>query len=160
MVRTTSQSFQSPPGQNLQALITSLKQIELRLQRTKEQADIRDAETKRAVAESDARTAKTFQEPEARLTLQMQHSIATTLQEQDNNAAKHARISALMSTLQRTKAKYDDAVSVLHAEKDIMTGIESDSNIADQERRGAAKSIYRAQVTVEQRGKALHSARA
>ena len=46
VVRTTSQSIQSPPGQNLQALITSLEQIELRLQRTEEQSDIRDADTK------------------------------------------------------------------------------------------------------------------
>ena len=79
----------------------------------------------------------------------MQHSIAATLQEQANNAAKQARISELMSGQQRAKAKYDDAVSVLHVEKDIMTGIEGDPNIADQERRDAAKSIYRAQVTVD-----------
>ena len=90
----------------------------------------------------------------------MQHSIATTLQEQANNAAKQARISELMSGNQHAKAKYDDAVSVLHAEKDIMTGIEGDPNIADQERRDAAKSIYRVQVTVDQRAKTLHSARA
>ena len=81
----------------------------------------------------------------------MQHSIESTLQEQANNAAKKVRISALMSSLQRAKAKYDDAVSVLDAEKDIMTGIESNPSIADQERRDVAKNINRAQVTVDQR---------
>ena len=90
----------------------------------------------------------------------MQHSIASTLQEQTNNAAKQTRISALLSSLERAKAKYDDAASVLDAEKDIMAGIENDPNIAEQERRDVAKNIYRAQMTVDQRAKALHLARA
>ena len=47
------------------------------------------------------------------MTQQMQHSIASTLQEHANNAAKQARISTLMSGLQRAKAKYDNSVSVL-----------------------------------------------
>ena len=160
VVRAASHSLQNPPGQNLQALITSLEQIELRLQRTEEQSDIRDAETKKAIEDIDARQTKKLQDSEARLTQQMQHSIASTLQEQANNAAKQTRISALLSSLERAKAKYDDAASVLDAEKDIMAGIENDPNIAEQERRDVAKNIYRAQMTVDQRAKALHLARA
>ena len=79
----------------------------------------------------------------------MQHSIASTLQDQANNAAKQSRISAVMSSLERAKAKYNDAVSVLDAEKDIMAGIESDPNIADQERRDVAKNINRTQMTAD-----------
>ena len=60
----------------------------------------------------------------------------------------------------RAKAKYDDAVSILDAAKSIMADIESDSSNADQARRDVAKNIYRAQVTVDQKTKALHSARA
>ena len=100
--------------------------------------------------ESDARQAQKNQESVTRLTQQMQHSIASTLQEQAINTAKQAPISALMSSLQRAKAKYDDAVSVRDAAKDIMTGIESDPSIADQEHRDVAKNINRAQVTVYQ----------
>ena len=66
-----------------------------------------------------------------------------TLQEQAGNAAKQTPISALMSSPERAKAKYDDAVSALHAKKGIM-----------------AKNIYRVQMTVDQRAKALHSDRA
>ena len=90
----------------------------------------------------------------------MQHSIASTLQEQASNAAKQVRISALMFSLQRAKEKYDDAVSVLEADKDIMTGSDSDPNVADQERRDIAKNIFWAQMTVDQIAKMLHSAKA
>ena len=92
--------------------------------------------------------------------LQVQHSIATTLQEQANNSVQQACISELMSGLQQAKAKYDDAVSVYNSEMYIMTGIKGDSDIADQERRDAAKSFFRAQVTVNQRATTLHYANA
>ena len=107
----------------------------------------------------DARQAQKIKDSETRLTLQMQNSIASSLQEQASNAAKQARISSLMSNLQRAKVKYDDAVSALDAEKNIMAGIECDPNIAEQEGRDGTKNIYRAQVTDDQKAKALHLAR-
>ena len=90
----------------------------------------------------------------------MQQSIASTLQILANNEAKQIRISKIMADLQRAKTKYDDAVAILDPKNDIVTGIESDPNIADKYRRDAAKTIYRAQVTINQRAKTLHPARA
>ena len=92
VVRAVPQSLQSQPAQQLQALISSLEQIELRLQRTEEQSDIRDAEHKKAIEDMDARQAQKIKDSETRLTLQMQNSIASSLQEQASNAAKQARI--------------------------------------------------------------------
>ena len=138
VVRAASHSLQNQPGQNFQALITSLEQIELHLQRTEEQSDIRNAETKNALKDIDERQTQMLQDSEARITHKMQHIIAITLQEQTSNAAKQARISALLSGLEHAKAKYDDTVSVLDAENAIMAGIENDLTIAEQERRDVA----------------------
>ena len=90
----------------------------------------------------------------------MQHRISSKLQEQASNTAKQARISALMSSLQHAKPKYDDPLSALDTEKDIMTGIESKPNIANQERKDVAMTVCRAQMTFDQRAKVLHYARA
>ena len=99
MVRAALIPLQSLSSKNFQALITSLEQIKLPLQRTEEQSDISDAENKKAFEDIDARLPQKIHELKTRLTQQVQHSIASKLQEQASNAAKQARIVALKSSL-------------------------------------------------------------